>query len=674
MINDDICSLVGMEWEDHVFNFVPDPLVCYKVLRKWKVIDWCDFSMENGQYVYKKYHFEQIIKVNNNIPPVLTDSCDEKIVCTYDPDCEDGQIELTMGATDDCTDLADMVWEFQVDLDRDGTLDTASTGSGDFADASGFYPIGEHWIYWTFEDQCGNKTTCRQPFIVMNCKPPSAYCKNGLVVDLMPIDTNGDGTVDLGLIDVWANDLDDMSSHPCGNEIVLSFSRDTSDTFRRFTCDSLGMRNVTIYVTDKMTGEFSSCQTFVEVQDNQGSCPRTSGMITGQLATEDDRGIVDVEVSIAGSMNDMKSFDRVYMYDDLARHGDFLITPVKDNHHLNGVSTKDLIILQRYLLGLISFNDPLEYIAADVDNSKDISVRDIVTLRRVLLGTEDHFRGNTSWRFIDKNYIWQDLQDPLLENPTESFRVIDMPMDMVQVDFTGVKIGDLDQSVDPEGIQGNRTRNIQEYPVSISYDANTIQVVAGQESVTAGLQMTLMTNELFVDDLEVQGGLIPLEAANVSFDGDMIRISWNGQYDIAVTEGDVLFTISFESSDILETVNLANFPLRSEWYNADLESMDISSTVDRQEQMVTIYQNQPNPFDRSTQIAIESSEELDARFIVYDASGRHFINKELILSRGVNVVEVDHQELSGTGVYYYQVQTIHGAETKKMVLIENTSR
>ena len=63
---EDKCDLLGYSWEDHVFHFVNGSNACYKILRKWKAIDWCQFvyNSQTRQYEYQVNTHEQIIKIN----------------------------------------------------------------------------------------------------------------------------------------------------------------------------------------------------------------------------------------------------------------------------------------------------------------------------------------------------------------------------------------------------------------------------------------------------------------------------------------------------------------------------------------------------------------------------------------------------------------------------------
>ncbi|MDX1684926.1 MAG: SdrD B-like domain-containing protein, partial [Saprospiraceae bacterium] len=270
-VEEDICDLVGITFTDHTFPFVDNTEACYKILRKWKIINWCRFDSSE----YDTWTYEQVIKVQNETAPVITSSCDKIEKCIYD-DCEFGFIELFATATDDCTDESELRWEYHVDLDSDGITDYSDEGFGPRIDIAREFRLGEHNVRFVFEDQCGNKTVCTQFFDLINCKAPSAYCKNGIVVDLIPMDLDGDGECDTEMVEIWARDLDANSFHPCDYPLTYSIGRDTSNKSIIYDCNDLGRREIEICVTTPK-GHQSCCNTFVIVQDNnQVSCCPTS--------------------------------------------------------------------------------------------------------------------------------------------------------------------------------------------------------------------------------------------------------------------------------------------------------------------------------------------------------------------------------------------------------------
>ena len=114
----------------------------------------------------------------------------------------------------------------------------------------------------------------------------------------------------------------------------------------------------------------------------------------------------------------------------------------------NGVSTTDLVALQKHILNVARFDIPYKYFAADVNQSNTITTFDIVSIRKVLLKIDPAFAKSPSWRFIDANipfpitdnalnyaipntYIYA---KPILNNPSLKYK------------FIGIKTGDANNS------------------------------------------------------------------------------------------------------------------------------------------------------------------------------------------------------------------------------------
>ncbi|MEZ4907310.1 MAG: hypothetical protein R2771_06655 [Saprospiraceae bacterium] len=196
-MNEDACDLVASNYDDLVYHFNDDEFdaegVCFKVIRRWTVMDWCQKYTEGpkkGQYV--TWYWDQVIMISETNDPYFTSTCEDTETCTYDSECESGYIELTMSAADDCTNASNLKWRYKIDYDNDGSFDIDSKNfsdpiiSGETANASGDYPVGTHRIVWQVWDQCGNSATCDKEFTIKNCKKPTPICIDHVVVEMMP--------------------------------------------------------------------------------------------------------------------------------------------------------------------------------------------------------------------------------------------------------------------------------------------------------------------------------------------------------------------------------------------------------------------------------------------------------------------------------------------------------
>jgi len=245
------CSKPGYSYKEFRLTFGP---ACTKIVRKWKVVDWCTWDPYDPQSggIWTKY---QVIKLTQKDTPHIVGWRREWVVDAQN--CDGAYIDMdTVIAVDTCGHV----------LKVRHTSPFADTSG---PDASGFYPIGETIFYYVVEYGCGKELKLKVRVVVKPTIPPLVICKRGIIAVLMGIDTNRDGVNDVGMVDVWAKDLDKKSSPACGNgPLRFSFSPDTTDMVRTFTCDHVGENEVEIWVTD-VQGNQSFCRTKVIIQNNR---------------------------------------------------------------------------------------------------------------------------------------------------------------------------------------------------------------------------------------------------------------------------------------------------------------------------------------------------------------------------------------------------------------------
>ena len=74
-----------------------------------------------------------------------------------------------------------------------------------------------------------------------------------------------------------------------------------------------------------------------------------------------------------------------YQFDSIPMHGNYQVIPEKDINPLNGVSTFDLVLMSKHILGAQLLDSPYKMIAADVNRSGTITAFDMVQLRQLIL-------------------------------------------------------------------------------------------------------------------------------------------------------------------------------------------------------------------------------------------------------------------------------------------------
>ncbi|MDX1410043.1 MAG: hypothetical protein R3330_17960, partial [Saprospiraceae bacterium] len=367
-----------------------------------------------------------------------------------DDECERAEIELFLGeATDDCT-LAD-----NIDY-RWATDDNEYHGHGNTIIDE--LEVGvEHTVILTALDGCGNFAKCELTVELVDCKPPTPVCYDGIITVVMPSS---------GCVTVWAADLLQKADDNCsaswpgsGTGIEVSFSEDTDDKSREYCCDTIpnGIQetfDVEVWVTDE-AGNQDYCTTRIIIQDTEvegeGACPDAANLaaLTGEVITEFTEAVEHVEVELTNRGEVFTTGrDGYYGFSNLITGESYTISPALDRDPLNGVSTFDLVLMHKHILGIDRLDSPYKIIAADINNSGSVSALDIVEARKLILGLYETFPDNESWRFVPADYNFS--------NPDQPFGFpeqleLDLTGD-VQADFVGVKVGDVNESNVPHSL------------------------------------------------------------------------------------------------------------------------------------------------------------------------------------------------------------------------------
>jgi hypothetical protein len=90
--------------------------------------------------------------------------------------------------------------------------------------------------------------------------------------------------------------------------------------------------------------------------------------------------------------------------------------------------------------------------------------------------------------------------------------------------------------------------------------------------------------------------------------------------------------------------------------------------------VVSLEQNEPNPFNPKTTLAFTVSREMPVRLTIYDVSGRELrVLLDEIRSAGRHIIEWDGTDTSGrqlgSGVYFYEVRVAGVQASRKLLLL-----
>ena len=672
LAGDDECSLLGYDYRDQVFASNEGSGECAHIERYWTVIDWCGVD-STGNFARYERPTPQIIKLTNNVSPQIDVQGPVEIV-SANVDCESGRIEYARTATDDCMNALD--WSYTITNENDSIV-----GSGQSSTLIDTLIAGDYVVNWSVNDFCGNFDTDEQVLRVINIKAPSPVCLNGVSGSLVGEDTDGDGTIDTEIFELWAIDIDGGSFHTCDNDIVLSLDQDTSITSILFDCDDIGIQPVNLWVTDMETGVQDFCSTFIDIQD-AGQCPDANLVdVQGEVYTEELELVTEVEVELGYTgIMDMTDAQGSYAFDNMPMGGTYEIIPKKDIEYLNGVSTLDLIHIQKHILGVEPLDSGYKLIAADADSSEDVTAFDLIELRRLILGVYDELPDNDSWRFVDKDHTFLEPLNPWITAIPETYAIYNLDTDM-DIDFIGVKIGDVNGSATVNALDNKiEKRNLKSLVFNaevskVKESVYKLAVRASDYGSINGWQGTLEFDARNIEVIDIEGVTIPIRSDNYNMaqqEEGWIAISYHekGGKVRDVRSDEVLFEITYKVIDqnVVQPFEMTSRVTPSEAYNSIYEIMDldIEYRVDEDVQIVSV---SPNPWIDRTTIEFYVPQAGKGRWEFYDINGKVLYTFRDRYTAGYHSMEMERSNIQATGIVYAKLITDTGIKEYKMMLI-----
>ncbi len=700
IVTDDECENIGISVEDRIFVQVDD--ACYSIERTYTIINHCivddpsvggftnlgtplpipnTFRDDDGFF-----QFTQIIKVQDNVAPTVDFTAPEP--CDFTGGCE-GELILIATGEDDCAEFADLDFSWKIDAFSDGTFELEGTGD----DASGTYPYGDHIIKWTVTDGCGNATSEEYPFSIMDCKNPTPVCQ-GVTTVVM---NNGE------CVSIWALNLLEYAEDNCTERTVEEW--DDNARIRRegdngalttsldICCDDVanGGVNVEVWIEDE-AGNSDFCVVFLEIQDNGSNCPDTgngaAARISGTTATEFNTMVEDVEVAI-NSKTIMTNTSGVYTSFENS-YNTYVVTPQKLDNAAEGISTFDLVLLAQHILKINDLDTPYQLIAADVNDDNQVDVFDMLELRELILFNITNFSNNTSWRFVDKEYTFQNPLAPWVEDYPQSITVDLQEENKMDEDFIAVKIGDLDGSAKRNLVGSLEERS---FPETLMFHIDDIELKKGNEYAVdfrasdftdiTGYQFTLQFDNSAVDFTSVDAGVLDIDRSNFGLamlKEGILTTSFAEMGDaLNIIDNEVLFTINFMAManiSLEDVLSLTDKYAVAEAYNVENEVSGIGLSFQNAELLTIptvefeLFQNTPNPFSESSKIGFNLPEATEGTIVVYDLTGKLVWSIFDRFERGFNEIVLDRSTIKVSGTLFYQFKSANYNAGRKMIVVD----
>ncbi|MEL6123688.1 MAG: dockerin type I domain-containing protein, partial [Bacteroidota bacterium] len=587
------CVNVDASHDDLVFYDVED--ACLKILREWTVVDWCQLNDDRPNAgIWKE---NQIIKLHSEIGPIIT-SPSFVDFCINSDDCET-DILYTAEATDEdrCTPDDELIWSYVL---RQGDEIIAS---GDGPSVSTILPAGVYEAIFTVTDACSNTTTGTVLVTVRDCAPPKLNCP--AVQPALVLNSSGFAVLDLA--DVLISATDNCTD---STSIIYSFDVSTTVSTQVYTCADLpdGIQSAQfakIYGKD-LAGNVDSCEVLVQLFDNSSnvcadSLPPTvdTALVSGFVSTATLIEMEGVSVTLTNQSDTVSTLTNEFgefSFEMLPLDITYDMRLSKKGNILEGVSTADIVLIQRFLLGLKPLDSHYSIIAADANNDGRISGTDLVFLRNALLGRVNEFPNNQRiWRFVDAQQSWPSGSSPFPFRDEISITPSDDPI--IDADFMAVKIGDVNNS-NPLS-SGKKSYGRSTKYLKAVRRAHGIDLVTRSAVGLMGLQLGLAVEG---DITAMTSDLISLNDDHYELSNNELKVSWSTGESVIVPEGQVILSIHGVSAVSISDV------LSSEWIESDYSVSRLQLQVDHSpvgEFQSEIY---PNPFDHELRVVVHTDE------------------------------------------------------------------
>jgi hypothetical protein len=649
------------------------------------------------------WRYVQYLKVYDDVAPELTVTQPAPF-CSISNDCTaTGTFTATVidGCNMESIAVSATFDAFVVDNNGDGTItagefvpdgDASVTGTAPGFTISGTFPIGRHALRVVATDGCGNSSVEIITFEVIDCKAPSMLCISEYSLPLIEMPTG-----DLAMLDV--NDLGIQAEDACSMPVELAIYRTTDAVAAgpnfvpnpnvdqlQLDCDDFGDLAVRVYAIDA-AGNFDFCEITVDVQDPNMLCSGGSGgsgIVSGAIQTEVGYPVEGVEVSLSNYMQaaTVTGFDGSYAFEGLPEDEDYTLTPYSNNDPTNGVSTFDIVLIQKHILGVQMLDSPYKLIAADANDSQSISTLDLIHIRRLILGVASEFPANSSWRFVEADHIFPQDDNPWLEDFPE-IRNANNLVGALQADFVAIKIGDVNSTAvansQMEAADRNFAGSLDFLIPELDLEAQRtyrVPVRARNMDEVQGYQFTLAAESRRVTLLDIEPGMIGLDYFGPHFaTNNLLTNSWHWAGQSAWNQDMVLFTIVLRaetSGRLSDALELTDVPTQAEAY--DLSGQLIRPELYFADDLEThsdliLYQNFPNPFREQTTIGFELPSPQPVRLVINDQAGRVVHVTTIDGRAGYNRIDLHRQQIRGAaGVLYYTLETPLESRTRKLLI------
>jgi hypothetical protein len=330
-----------------------------------------------------------------------------------------------------------------------------------------------------------------------------------------------------------------------------------------------------------------------------------------------------------------------------------------------GVTTLDILLIRRHILGIQSFQNPLQNMAADVNLSGTITTLDIATMRQVILGMSDQFPAGKIFEYVAD------------ANLTTTVQTLN---DSVNYDFTAVKLGDVNNSWTPAGGRIARANGfVLEFEALAAKAGSELKVpvkVSDFKDI-AGFQFTMSWDKNLYELVKVEGNGLNISFNQARISEGKLSAQWDQENTegISLSDGSDLFNLVFAVKQLngqALQIDLTNELTESMAVGKGLQHLSLEARMIVPVAPVmpeTKLQVYPNPVEAGTNVSFFMKEAGKAEISILDIQGRLIDKISQNADAGLNQVYWNRDQATRIiepGIYLLQLNRENNLETLRI--------
>ncbi|HMQ85902.1 MAG TPA: T9SS type A sorting domain-containing protein [Saprospiraceae bacterium] len=338
------------------------------------------------------------------------------------------------------------------------------------------------------------------------------------------------------------------------------------------------------------------------------------------------------------------------------------------------VSTADIIVISRHILGVAPFSEAWQYVAADVDGSETITTLDQIAIRKFILSISTEYPGAPFWRFKSCYY------DLGTGNPFANIDDTYSNFSFVQAGeepcFQAIKMGNVtNDSCAESNPHGELVINLVNGTVELNH-YNLLFKPQGFTNI-AGFQFALRYEHSKLDYASLHAEDLPWVDNDIRYEvptePNLLKFVWfdesggsrtlNSNQEIMRLRFQKLLSLpnylngfSLDESELPARAWLADgTPLQIVLQTGGGHAPGSIKPAIPGEGSDWAIEAEPNPFEELLRLRINTTYTGAATLTIYDASGREMHRQDLDEGDNIQQLEIPTANWPA-GAYYYRLQ------------------